>query len=128
MKCRNAALSSPTRWGRVRVPSGPQSPSIKAGVFDFMPFYVYIIQSDADGSYYKGFSLQPLIRLTQHNNKESGYTSNKTPWRLIHLEIFDTKTTALKRERSLKKYSHAQILALSKTYKNRLLEFLINEV
>ncbi|GAB2824483.1 GIY-YIG nuclease family protein [Ferruginibacter profundus] len=86
-------------------------------------FYVYIIQSEKDGSFYKGFSLQPLVRLSQHNNQESEYTSHKVPWKLFHLEIFDNKTVALKREKALKKYSHQQILELSKSYKNQLQQF-----
>ncbi|MBP6022177.1 GIY-YIG nuclease family protein [Ferruginibacter sp.] len=83
-------------------------------------FYVYIIRSEKDGSFYKGFSLQPLTRLQQHNNKESKYTAAKIPWQLFHIEIFDNKTTALKREIVLKKYSHQQIVALSKSFKNQL--------
>jgi putative endonuclease len=89
-----------------------------------MQFYVYIIQSKKDGSFYKGFSLQPLMRLQQHNNHESRYTSGKTPWQLFHLEIFDNKTAALKREKALKKYSHEQLLKLAGSNKNQLQQFL----
>ena len=94
----------------------------------FMCFYVYIIQSEKDGSFYKGYSLQPLTRLLQHNNKESQYTSNKIPWKLCHLEIFDNKTAALKREKALKKYSHQQIQELSQSNKNQLQQFLTNHL
>jgi putative endonuclease len=87
-------------------------------------FYVYIIQSEKDGSFYKGFLLQPLMRLQQHNKKESKYTAAKIPWQLFHIEIFDNKTAALKREIVLKKYSHQQITELSKSYKNQLQQFL----
>jgi putative endonuclease len=44
-----------------------------------MPFYVYIIQSKKDNSFYKGFSENPYQRLDQHNNGESHYTSSKIP-------------------------------------------------
>jgi putative endonuclease len=87
-------------------------------------FYVYIIQSQLDNTFYKGFTMQPNLRLLQHNNKESTYTSRKTPWQLIHLELFDDKTSALKREKSLKKYSHQQIAELIRSGKNRLQEYL----
>ena len=93
-----------------------------------MSFFVYIIQSEKDVSFYKGYSLQPLARLLQHNNKESAYTSNKTPWKLFHLEIFDNKTAALKREKALKKYSHQQIQQLSQSNKNQLQQFLTNHL
>jgi predicted GIY-YIG superfamily endonuclease len=46
--------------------------------------------------------LQLLIRLQQHNNKESKYTAAKIPGKLFHPEIFDNKTAALKRAMVLK--------------------------
>jgi putative endonuclease len=73
-----------------------------------MPFYVYIIQSEADLSYYKGFSENPLGRLLQHNNGDCTYTSGKLPWKLVYVEQCLTKREALIREKALKKYSHAQ--------------------
>jgi len=76
-------------------------------------FYVYIIQSQKDKSFYKGFSTNPLIRLAQHNNKEAAYTSYKVPWALVHIEIYDNKPVALKREKVLKKYSRLQIEQLN---------------
>ena len=60
-----------------------------------MKFFVYIIQSLVDNSYYKGFSLDPYSRLDQHNLGESNYTSNKVPWKLVCLLSFDTKREAL---------------------------------
>ncbi|WP_410479059.1 GIY-YIG nuclease family protein [Pedobacter psychrodurus] len=47
---------------------------------------VYIIQSLADKSYYKGFTENPLRRLVQHNNGESIYTSTKLPWCFVYIE------------------------------------------
>ena len=45
-----------------------------------MGYYVYIIESEKDGSYYKGFSESPLERLRYHN--EGGTSSNRhlIPW------------------------------------------------
>jgi len=51
-----------------------------------MGYYVYIIKSIADGSYYKGFSEKPATRLLQHNNGECTYTSRKIPWQLVYVE------------------------------------------
>ncbi len=85
-----------------------------------MIFYVYIIYSSSYDKYYKGFSLNPFKRLEQHNNKESRYTANFTPWCLVYLEKFDLKSEALKREKSLKKYAKKQILELLKSPKNIL--------
>ena len=83
-----------------------------------MPYYVYIIQSELDQSYYKGFSENPLNRLAAHNNGESTYTSIKIPWTLVYVEELTTKREALIRERALKKYSHAQVLSLIAGPKN----------
>ncbi len=89
-----------------------------------MPFYVYILQSEKDGSYYKGYTDNPALRLTRHNNGESTYTRTKLPWKIVYLEIYANKTEALKRERALKKYSHRQIEQLIGSQKNKLPEYL----
>jgi putative endonuclease len=60
----------------------------------------------------------------QLNNRESDYTANKIPWKIAHLEIFNNEADALRREKSLKKYSHRQIEELSKSYKNQLQQLL----
>ena len=88
-----------------------------------MSFYVYIIQSQADLSYYKGFSENPSKRLLQHNNAECKYTSTKMPWALVYIEELPTKRDALIRERGLKKYAHAQIQKLILTDKNIVKDF-----
>ena len=44
-----------------------------------MIYYVYIIQSQLDLSFYKGYTTHPNLRLEQHNNGESDYTSKKCP-------------------------------------------------
>ncbi|MCW3122576.1 MAG: nuclease family protein [Flavipsychrobacter sp.] len=86
-----------------------------------MKFYVYIIQSKVDRSYYKGFSEDPATRLSQHNNGSSTYTMAKIPWQLVYVEELRSKREALIREKALKKYSHSQIeklLGLSKNIVN----------
>jgi putative endonuclease len=85
-------------------------------------YYVYIIQSLKDNSYYKGFSINPLKRLTQHNNKETNYTANKTPWQLVYIEIYHEKKEALQREKALKKYSQSQLQQLINSTKNQINE------
>jgi putative endonuclease len=56
-----------------------------------MAFYVYVIQSFVDKSYYKGFSENPVRRLEYHNNGESSYTGNKLPWGFVYMEELPTK-------------------------------------
>mgnify|MGYP000633150504 CR=1 FL=1 len=86
-------------------------------------FFVYIIFSEHFGKYYRGYSKDPFQRLFQHNNKKSRYTQHFTPWKLIHLEVFDNKTDAIKREIAVKKYSKYQIEELARSKKNMLNNF-----
>ena len=66
-------------------------------------YFVYIIQSEFDGSYYTGFSENLEERIAEHNFGKTNYTSKKRPWKLVYFEEFDNKTNALKRERFLKR-------------------------
>ncbi|WP_370688788.1 GIY-YIG nuclease family protein [Fulvivirga ulvae] len=43
-------------------------------------YYVYIIESQIDKSWYYGYSQNVEKRLGYHNNGESRYTKRKTPW------------------------------------------------
>ncbi|MBX2888726.1 MAG: GIY-YIG nuclease family protein [Ferruginibacter sp.] len=83
-----------------------------------MAFYVYIIQSQKDKSFYKGFSENPLARLQQHNNGEAHYTSFKRPWKLVYVEEMKSKRLALIREKNLKKATTERIIALINSQKN----------
>jgi len=85
-----------------------------------MGFYVYIIQSLKDNSFYKGFSTNPFERLQQHNNGKSIYTSKKTPWKLVCLLAFNSKKEALIKEKKLKKYSKESLMALINSDQNVL--------
>jgi putative endonuclease len=94
---------------------------LKTHIFiDLMRFYIYIIQSEIDQSYYKGFSENYIERLKQHNDGWSKYTSRKKPWKLVYVELFESRSEALKREKTLKKYSRSQILILIQSQKNLL--------
>ena len=82
--------------------------------------FVYIIYSPIYDKFYKGYSLDPVQRLIQHNNKESRYTRQFTPWELVFVQSYNKKSEALKREISLKKYSKSQIEQLISSVLNEL--------
>ena len=75
-----------------------------------MNYYIYILQSQKDFSYYIGFSKDPENRLEKHNNSKTGYTSKKKPWSLVHIEEFATKTEAIKREIFIKKQKSSEFI------------------
>lgn len=58
-------------------------------------FYVYILQSKVDGTFYKGFTSNYKKRLISHNNGENNYTSGKIPWELVYVEEHVDKRSAL---------------------------------
>ena len=70
-----------------------------------MPHFVYILQSEKDNTYYKGYSEDIQKRLKQHNNGESRYTSTKIPWKIVYFEKFETKRDALIREKQIKRFN-----------------------
>ena len=82
-----------------------------------MPYYVYILQSTVDLSYYKGFTEDIAKRLEQHNNGESRYTSRKMPWKLVYLEELPSKREALIREKQIKRYNSIYLRELISKYK-----------
>ena len=94
--------------------------------FIAMNFYVYIIQSQVDRSFYKGFSTQPFTRFVQHNNQEATYTSSKAPWNPVAIFEFNTKSEALIFEKKIKKYDQKRLIALINSDKNILDSFLFN--
>ena len=77
-----------------------------------MDFYVYILVSELNGAYYKGFTTDIHLRLLQHNAGETISTRRFRPWKLIYVEQLETKTLALKREKNLKKYSRQRLEVL----------------
>jgi len=66
-------------------------------------FYVYVLRSLKDQSFYVGYSSDVVRRLAQHNAGESRYTARKIPWEIFYVESFATKSEAIKREIFLKR-------------------------
>ena len=66
-------------------------------------YFVYIIQSQRDGSYYVGHTNNLTDRLNRHNQGKSKYTKTKTPWHLMYVEEFGSRSDATKRESEIKR-------------------------
>ena len=68
-----------------------------------MIYWVYILQSLKDKSFYIGYTGNLEARIKEHNEGYTRYTEHKRPWKLVYQELFYSKTDAIKRERFLKK-------------------------
>jgi putative endonuclease len=73
-----------------------------------MPFYVYILLC-LDGSYYTGYTGNLNERIRQHENgKGAKYTKSHRPQKVAYVELFNSRSSAMKRERAIKKFTHQQ--------------------
>jgi len=68
-----------------------------------VPYYVYILESELDGTYYVGSTRDLDVRVARHNQGGSRYTKSKRPWKVIYSEKFENKSDALIRERQIKR-------------------------
>ncbi len=70
--------------------------------------YAYLVRC-SDGSLYAGWTNDIEKRVQSHNaGTGAKYTRARLPVTLAYLEIFDTKSEAMKREAALKKLTHQQ--------------------
>ena len=72
-----------------------------------MPFYCYIVQC-SDGSFYTGWTTDPLRREKQHNaGKGARYTRMHGPVALVYTEEQPDRASAMRREVAIKRLTHA---------------------
>ena len=80
--------------------------------------YAYMVRC-ADNTIYSGYSTDPINREMVHNSgKGAKYTRNRLPVKLIHVEIFENKSDAMKREWQFKQLTHLQKEELAKSKVN----------
>ncbi len=64
--------------------------------------YTYILKC-SDGSFYTGWTTDIERRLKEHNSgKGARYTRARLPVELVHFEVYETKSDAMKRECEIK--------------------------
>jgi putative endonuclease len=62
-----------------------------------------------DGSFYTGHTKDLNERTKQHENgKGARYTKSHKPQKLAYVELFNSRSNAMKRERAIKKLTHQQ--------------------
>lgn len=90
-------------------------------------YYVYIVQC-CDGTLYTGSTNDVCARLRKHNEgKGAKYTRGRTPVVPVYVEELPDKSTALKREYEVKKYSRKQKEKLITTHTESAVIFPGNE-
>ena len=66
-------------------------------------FVVYIMYSEKHDKFYKGYTTSLIERFKSHTELATkGYTKRYRPWKVVHVEFFDSKSDAIKREKFLK--------------------------
>ncbi|HMD89518.1 MAG TPA: GIY-YIG nuclease family protein [Anaerolineaceae bacterium] len=77
-----------------------------------MGFFCYIVEC-SDGTFYTGWSTDPVRRERQHNQgRGAKYTRQRRPVHLVYIESQPDRSTAMRRERTIKAYNHSQKKAL----------------
>lgn len=76
--------------------------------------YVYLLQSCDDGpeKSYVGWTTDLDKRLAAHNDGSGAKATRGRQWRLVHSEVFKTRSAAMSREYELKKDRKARAVLL----------------
>jgi putative endonuclease len=73
-----------------------------------MAYYCYMVECQ-DGSFYTGWTMDPIRREKQHNaGRGAKYTRLHRPVKLVYVEEQADRSTAMKREIAIKRMSHDQ--------------------
>ena len=73
-----------------------------------MAFFCYILKC-ADGTFYTGWTTDPPRRERQHNaGRGAKYTRMRRPVKMVYIEEQPDRTSAMKRERAIKKMARVQ--------------------
>ncbi len=66
-------------------------------------FIVYVLYSEKFNKSYTGHTSNLIERFKSHNSLSTkGYTSKFRPWIVIHVESYNSKSDAIKKEKYLK--------------------------
>ena len=72
-----------------------------------MPYYVYVLACQ-DGTFYTGYSQNVKARFRLHKKgKGAQYVRKHLPEKIVYVERFETRSDAMKRERQIKRLTHA---------------------
>jgi len=69
-------------------------------------YYLYILQSKKDNTYYIGYTADLDRRLAEHNAGKNRYTKGHLPYSVIYKEVFNSIKLVKEREKYIKKYGN----------------------
>jgi putative endonuclease len=73
-----------------------------------VPYYVYLLASQRNGTLYVGVTRDLVRRVYQHKTKSTpGFTSRYVVQRLVWFETYDDPANAIAREKEIKKWRRA---------------------
>lgn len=81
-------------------------------------FYIYILKSKIDRTYYVGYSDNVTRRLVEHNRGKSTYTKGHRPYDIVYTEEYSTKAEAKNREAYIKRYGNVKAFLKSRVPQN----------
>ena len=84
-----------------------------------MNYFVYILQSQQTGAYYKGITHNLENRITEHNAGEMKSTKAYRPWRIIGYVEKPTRSEALILEKKLKNLTRKRLEEFIEKYCSR---------
>ncbi len=65
-------------------------------------YTVYILKCEKNGRYYTGSTEDLWERLSRHNGGETLSARGGIPWRVEHIEILETRSAAMKKEKEIR--------------------------
>jgi len=78
-----------------------------------MPYYVYVLACK-DGVFYTGYTQDVEARMKLHKlGRGAKYVKTHQPKKVVYVEEFETRSEAMKREREIKRLTHAEKLKLT---------------
>lgn len=80
-------------------------------------YFVYILKSEKNNTYYTGQTIDITTRITLHNAGKVSSTKINCPYKLIYKEEFIDRSSAVKRERQIKSWKSRK--AIEKLIENR---------
>ena len=75
-----------------------------------MPYYVYILESLKDRTYYVGSTNNLEDRIERHNEGRVAYTKPKRPWKLVYSEEHPDRSSAAKSEYKIKAHKRRSFI------------------